>query len=55
MAVLRKAYLRMLLARLLTKSYAEPTTRNAFLVNLEIIWCLTLIVTALSLVPSLEI
>lgn len=44
-----------LLAALLTKHYPRPTSRNAFLTNLEIAWSLTLLVAVLTLVASLAL
>src|SRR5262245_14289905 len=51
---LARYFLALFLARRLTKTYAVPTHRNAFLVNLEIVWWLMLTVATLSLMPSLK-
>jgi hypothetical protein len=42
------------IAWLLTKQYTKLCTRQAFLVNLEMAWSLTLIVAALTLIASLS-
>jgi hypothetical protein len=44
-----------LLATLLTKHYPRPTTRNAFLTNLEMAWSLTLLAAVLIFVASLAL
>jgi len=40
---------------LVTKHYAKPKTRKAFLTNLEIPWILTLLLACLTFMTSLEL